>query len=118
MRGREANVREPRTLRLEGVPSGAQTWPETVWPCAALFPGPAGRALLPVLTDAFSRIADGVERIATWGKNIVAASTAGDEMRTVLAGLRRLTKHDPVNRTRLHDAIAERIVAAEKYTVS
>jgi len=41
----------------------------------------------------------------------------GDELRTMLAGLRRLTKHDPVNRTHLHDLIAERVVKAEGYTV-
>jgi hypothetical protein len=34
-----------------------------------------------------------------------------------MAGLRRLTKHVPVNRARLHDAIAARIVGAERYVV-
>ena len=60
---------------------------------------------------------DAMERIDTWAKNIVAATAAGDEMRTVLAGLRRLTKHEPVNRTHLHDQIAQRVIDAEGYVV-
>jgi alkylation response protein AidB-like acyl-CoA dehydrogenase len=60
---------------------------------------------------------DAVERIATWGKRILAATAEGDELRAMLAGLRRLTKHDPVNRTRLHDVIAGRVIAAEGYTI-
>jgi alkylation response protein AidB-like acyl-CoA dehydrogenase len=51
---------------------------------------------------------DAIDRVAKWGRNIAAASAEGDELRTMLAALRRLTKHDPVNRTRLHDAIASR----------
>jgi len=35
----------------------------------------------------------------------------------MLAGLRRLTKHDPVNRADLHAAIAARLVEAGRYTV-
>lgn len=54
-------------------------------------------------------IHDAIDRVAKWGRNIAAASAEGDELRTMLAALRRLTKHDPVNRTRLHDAIASRI---------
>jgi hypothetical protein len=60
---------------------------------------------------------DAIERVAIHGKNILAATVAGDELRTYLAALRRLTKHDPVNRTRLHDAIAQRVIDADGYTV-
>jgi alkylation response protein AidB-like acyl-CoA dehydrogenase len=60
---------------------------------------------------------DAIERVAIWGKNIMAGTVEGDELRTYLAALRRLTKHVPVNRTLLHDAIAERIVAADGYAV-
>ncbi len=52
---------------------------------------------------------DAIDRVAKWGRNIAAASAEGDELRTMLAALRRLTKHEPVDRTRLHDAIASRI---------
>jgi hypothetical protein len=35
----------------------------------------------------------------------------------MLAGLRRLTKHDPVDRAALHAGIATRLVEAGRYTV-
>jgi hypothetical protein len=35
----------------------------------------------------------------------------------MMAGLRRLTKHLPINRERLHDAIAARLVEAGGYVV-
>jgi alkylation response protein AidB-like acyl-CoA dehydrogenase len=60
---------------------------------------------------------DAVEKVAAWGKNVLAATVEGDELRAYVSGLRRLTKHDPVNRPRLHDAIAERVVDAGTYTL-
>jgi len=60
---------------------------------------------------------DAIERVATFGKNILGATIEGDELRTYLAALRRLTKHEPVNRTKLHDAIAQRVIDADGYTV-
>ena len=62
-------------------------------------------------------IHDAMDRVAGWGRNIAAASCEGDELRTMVSALRRLTKHDPVNRTRLHDAIAARVIEQEKYVV-
>ena len=44
-------------------------------------------------------IHDAMDRVGIWGRNVMAATVEGDELRTMLAGLRRLTKHDPVNRT-------------------
>jgi alkylation response protein AidB-like acyl-CoA dehydrogenase len=60
---------------------------------------------------------DAMDRLAVWGRNVLAQSAEGDELRTMMAGLRRLTKHVPVNRARLHDAIAARIVEAGHYSV-
>ena len=60
---------------------------------------------------------DAVERCGTWGRNVLADTLAGDELRTMMAGLRRLSKHDPVSRSKLHGEIAEAVVAAEGYTV-
>jgi len=60
---------------------------------------------------------DAIERVATFGKNILGATIEGDELRTYLAALRRLTKHEPVNSTKLHDAIAQRVIDADGYTV-
>ena len=59
---------------------------------------------------------DAMDRVAVWGRNILASVASGDELRTMLAGLRRLAKHDPVDRARLHDVIAARIVEADGYT--
>ena len=58
---------------------------------------------------------DAMDRVATWGRNILASLSTGDELRTMVAGLRRLAKHEPVDRTKLHDAIAARIVDADGY---
>ena len=60
---------------------------------------------------------DAMDQIEIWGRNALAQSAEGDELRTMMAGLRRLSKHLPVNRERLHDAIAGRIVEAGEYTV-
>ena len=60
---------------------------------------------------------DAMDRVAVWGRNVLAQSAEGDELRTMLAGLRRLGKHVPVNRARLHDAISARIVEAGRYLV-
>jgi len=60
---------------------------------------------------------DAMDHVATLGRNALAQSASGDELRTMLAGLRRLSKHDPVNRAELHAAIAKRIVEAGKYAV-
>ncbi len=60
---------------------------------------------------------DAMDRVAVWARNALAQSAEGDELRTMMSGLRRLTKHVPVNRAQLHDAIAARIVEAGRYTV-
>ena len=60
---------------------------------------------------------DAMDRVAVKARSILAAAMEGDELRTTLAGLRRLTKHDPVNRAALHDAIAARVIDADGYTV-
>jgi alkylation response protein AidB-like acyl-CoA dehydrogenase len=60
---------------------------------------------------------DAMDRVAIWGRNVLAQSAEGDELRTMMAGLRRLSKHVPVNRATLHDTIAARIIEAGRYTV-
>ncbi|MCP4571002.1 MAG: acyl-CoA dehydrogenase [bacterium] len=60
---------------------------------------------------------DAMDRVAVKARNIMAACAEGDELRTMLAGVRRLTKHDPVKRAELHDRIAERVVDADGFTV-
>ena len=60
---------------------------------------------------------DAIDRVAIWGQQVLAMTSEGDELRTALAGLRRLTKHDPVDRAKLHDAIAARLLEAGGYAV-
>lgn len=60
---------------------------------------------------------DAMEKVATLGRNVLGAACQGDELRVMLAGLRRLAKHEAINRTVLHDRIAQRVIDAEGYTV-
>lgn len=59
---------------------------------------------------------DAMERVATLGRNVLGAACSGDELRVMLAGLRRLAKHEAINRSVLHDRIAQRVIDAEGYT--
>ncbi len=60
---------------------------------------------------------DAMEKVATLGRNVLGAACQGDELRVMLAGLRRLAKHEAINRSVLHDRIAQRAIDAEGYTV-
>ncbi len=60
---------------------------------------------------------DAMDHVAVLARNVLAATVEGDELRTYAAGLRRLTKHDPVNRTVLHSAIAQRMIDKDGWTV-
>jgi alkylation response protein AidB-like acyl-CoA dehydrogenase len=58
---------------------------------------------------------DAMEKVATLGRNVLGAACQGDELRVMLAGLRRLAKHEAINRSVLHDRIAQRAIDAEGY---
>ncbi len=60
---------------------------------------------------------DSMDKVAVLARNILAGTVEGDELRTYAAGLRRLTKHDPVNRSQLHERIASRVIEADGWTV-
>ncbi len=60
---------------------------------------------------------DAMDRVAVWARSILAAVADGDELRIHVAAVRRLTRHGPVNRSKLHDAIAARVVEADGYVV-
>jgi len=78
----------------------------------------AGAAAAAGMADLLALYADdAMERVATWGRRVLAMTAEGDELRAALAGLRRLTRHEPVDRSLLHDRIAARIVAADGYAV-
>ncbi len=60
---------------------------------------------------------DSMDKVTVLARNILGNTVDGDELRTYAAGLRRLTKHDPVSRSKLHDRIAARVIEADGYTV-
>ncbi|MGH9941553.1 MAG: acyl-CoA dehydrogenase family protein [Pyrinomonadaceae bacterium] len=59
---------------------------------------------------------DAVERVEANAKNTLAAMAEGDELRTLLAALRRFTKHTPVNTVAARQRIADVLIGANKYT--
>jgi len=58
---------------------------------------------------------DAVERIEARAKNTLAGMSEGDELRTLLAALRRFTKLQPMNTIAARQRIAGEMIAANKY---
>jgi alkylation response protein AidB-like acyl-CoA dehydrogenase len=58
---------------------------------------------------------DAVERIEAHAKNTLAAMSEGDELRTLLAALRRFTKLTPMNTVAARQRIAAVLIEANKY---
>jgi alkylation response protein AidB-like acyl-CoA dehydrogenase len=58
---------------------------------------------------------DAVGRIETKAKNTLAGLSEGDELRTLLAALRRFTKLQPMNTIAARQRIADEMIAANKY---
>jgi alkylation response protein AidB-like acyl-CoA dehydrogenase len=58
---------------------------------------------------------DAVERIEADAKNTLAAMAEGDELRTLLAALRRFTKMTPVNTVVARQRIANAMIEANRY---
>jgi alkylation response protein AidB-like acyl-CoA dehydrogenase len=63
------------------------------------------------LTQAF-------EKVESAARKIIAAVADGDTMRTQLAILRRLSKHEPFNTIALRQQIAQKVIARGKYTLA
>jgi alkylation response protein AidB-like acyl-CoA dehydrogenase len=58
---------------------------------------------------------DSVALVESWGKQALAATVDGDELRTMLAALRRFVKHTPINAVALRRKIAARVIELERY---
>jgi len=58
---------------------------------------------------------DAVERIEARAKNTLAGISEGDELRTLLAALRRFTKMTPMNTIAARQRIADVLIEANKY---
>jgi alkylation response protein AidB-like acyl-CoA dehydrogenase len=59
-----------------------------------------------------------MEKIEAAAKRVIAAVAEGDMLRTQLAILRRLAKHEPFNVIELRQQIAQRVIERGKYTLS
>ncbi|HJP92842.1 MAG TPA: acyl-CoA dehydrogenase family protein [Pyrinomonadaceae bacterium] len=58
---------------------------------------------------------DAVQRIETRAKNTLAGMAEGDELRTLLAALRRFTKLQPINTVAARQRIADDLIAANRW---
>src|SRR6266404_4390314 len=58
---------------------------------------------------------DAIERIEAAAKNTLAAMAGGDELRTLLAALRRFTKMTPMNTVAARQGIANAMIEANRY---
>jgi len=59
-----------------------------------------------------------MERIESAAKLVIAAASDGDMLRTQMAILRRLAKHEPYNTVRLRQFIAQHVIEAGKYVLA
>jgi butyryl-CoA dehydrogenase len=75
---------------------------------AAAFPIAMTRVYL---TQAF-------EKVESAARKVIAAVADGDMLRTQLAILRRLSKHEPFNTIELRQLIAQRVIERGKYTLA
>jgi alkylation response protein AidB-like acyl-CoA dehydrogenase len=69
----------------------------------------AGRELCAVF------LRDAMSRVEFAARNVLAASSEGDSLRTNLAMLRRFVKYDPVDAIAMRREIARRLLSAERY---
>jgi alkylation response protein AidB-like acyl-CoA dehydrogenase len=58
---------------------------------------------------------DAIDRIEMSAKRTLAAMSEGDELRTMLAALRRFTKRTPINTVAARQTIADVLIKANKY---
>jgi alkylation response protein AidB-like acyl-CoA dehydrogenase len=72
------------------------------------------------LSIAMTRVylSQAMEKIEAAAKKIIAAVTEGDMLRTQLAILRRLAKHEPFNTIELRQEIAGKVIERGKYTLA
>jgi alkylation response protein AidB-like acyl-CoA dehydrogenase len=60
---------------------------------------------------------EAMETVESAARNVLAACSEGDALRTNLAVLKRFTKFEPVNAIAARQRIAERLLAADRYIV-
>ncbi len=60
-------------------------------------------------------IINSMEKINIYGKHAITSFAEGDELKMLLMGLKRFTKYEPINTTKLRRAIADKLIEANKY---
>jgi butyryl-CoA dehydrogenase len=78
--------------------------------------GEAAAAIPVAMTRAY--LSQAMEKIEANARKIIAAVAEGDMLRTQLAILRRLAKHDPYNTIELRQQIAQKVIERGKYTLA
>ena len=63
-------------------------------------------------------LSQAMEKIEAAAKKVIAAVADGDMLRTQLAILRRLAKHEPFNTIELRQRIAQKVIERGKYTLA
>ncbi len=58
---------------------------------------------------------DAADRISKWGKEAINAFAEGDEQRGLLLGIKRFSKHAPLNTKELRQRIAKELIEANTY---
>jgi len=78
--------------------------------------GEAAAALPIAMTRVY--LSQAMEKIESASRKVIAAVADGDMLRTQLAILRRLAKHEPVNAIELRQQVAQRMIERGKYTLA
>jgi alkylation response protein AidB-like acyl-CoA dehydrogenase len=78
--------------------------------------GEAGAKLATAMTQVY--LNDSFNKLEACAKKVIAAIAEGDMLRTQLAILRRLAKHEPVNVIALRQQVADRVLEAGKYVTA
>ena len=58
-----------------------------------------------------------IGRIDLWAREVLSACAEGDDLRTMLAALRRFVKYVPIDTIHLRDEIADYFIGKEKYEI-
>ena len=78
--------------------------------------GEAAAALPIAMTRVY--LTQAMEKVESAAKKVIAAVAEGDMLRTQLAILRRLAKHEPFNTIELRQQIAQKVIERGKYTLA
>src|SRR3954462_3492932 len=78
--------------------------------------GEAGAKLATAMTQVY--LTDSFNKLEACAKKVIAAIAEGDMLRTQMAILRRLAKHEPAHVIALRQTIADRVLEAGKYVTA